>query len=290
MNKTTRSLVAVLSGFVLIFALSAPVALIYTEQSEENAGGRGANQLEPGPPATEAPGENAATKPGGTTEEQAAEAPAAHTGARLKVENILQNPEMPNGCEAVSLTVLFNHLGFQTTGRDLFDQYFDKEDFTYGRAAAYGPDPEYAYPGVPYEGGLGFYCFPGAVVKAANRYLAGQPGDYYAFDTTGMGEDGIFTALDEGNPVIVWITRDGEAPRYNKKFVWTIDNTDENYRPYANLHVLVATGYDDEYVYLADPLGNYEKMERPLFFTLHRQLGMRSVLVRPATFSDDKIS
>lgn len=297
MKRANRSLVLTLLGFALIFALSAPVALLFLGDRSKNfafwQGPRALAQSAEAAAAADAESRAAvdavgaalaeentiddALRTGPPTGEEAAE--SVHTGARITVEPILQLPELPNGCEAVSLAILLHHLGFDAAKEDIFDDCMKSEDFVYTEEAVYGPDPEEAYAGNPRTETLGFYCFPGVVADAANRFLEREQGRHYAFDLTGLDEDGLFTLLDEGTPVIVWTTRDGLAPRFNKKFTWIITGTDREYRPYANLHVLVVSGYDDKYIYLSDPLGYADRMKREQFFTLYEALGRRAVAI-----------
>ena len=46
--------------------------------------------------------------------------------ATLDVKNILQTPELPNGCEITSLTILINHLGFDVDKLTMADKLLDK--------------------------------------------------------------------------------------------------------------------------------------------------------------------
>ncbi len=297
MKRANHSLVLTLLGFALIIALSAPVALLFFGDRSRNfsfplgsqalaqsaeAAAAAAEESQAALAAVDAaltaePAAGAAPR----TDSSTGEAPAqsAHTGARITVEPILQMPELPNGCEAVSLAITLRHLGFDADKEDIFDDCMKNEDFVYTEETVYGPDPEEAFAGNPRTETLGFYCMPGVVADAANRFLEREQGRFYAFDLTGLDEDGLFTLLDEGAPVIVWITRDGLAPRYNKKFTWTITGTQRVYRPYANLHVMVASGYDSKYVYLTDPLGYMDRMKREQFFSLYNALGQRAVAI-----------
>ncbi|MTQ81961.1 C39 family peptidase [Ruthenibacterium lactatiformans] len=75
-------------------------------------------------------------------------------GVQLPVRTVLQNPELPNGCEAASLAALLNYKGVPADKLDLAYGYIprgDIEETTDGRT---GPDPELAYAGDP-AGGTG---------------------------------------------------------------------------------------------------------------------------------------
>lgn len=70
-------------------------------------------------------------------------------GVQLPVRTVLQNPELPNGCEAASLAALLKYKGVPADKLDLAYGYIprgDIEETTDGRT---GPDPELAYAGDP---------------------------------------------------------------------------------------------------------------------------------------------
>ena len=133
-------------------------------------------------------------------------------GVQLPVRTVLQNPELPNGCEAASLAALLKYKGVPADKLDLAYGYIprgDIEETTDGRT---GPDPELAYAGDP-AAGLGFYCFAQPVAQGANAYLAAQGSALRAADITGVTGQGLLQYLRGGDPVIVWITKDLSAPR-----------------------------------------------------------------------------
>lgn len=216
--------------------------------------------------------------------------PAAdvHPGARLEVENILQQPELPNGCEATSVAIVLNHLGFDADKMEIARDYLPRREFVLGQWGYVNGDPETVYPGNPWRGGSGYYCYPGVVVQTANAYLAEKGAPYAAQDISGADEDALFTLLDAGLPVIVWNTTDGESPVHSTKMKWILDDTDQLYTPYVNLHVSVLTGYDDENLYFADPLGRNAELAREDFFEIYDEMGRRAVVVREGTPVDTR--
>ena len=87
----------------------------------------------------------------------------------LPVSQILQNPELPNGCEITSLCMLLRYRGFDADKCDLADRYLPRSEFWWGT------DPDAAYMGNPHldDGSpqCGYYCFAGPIVAAAKAYL-----------------------------------------------------------------------------------------------------------------------
>ena len=98
----------------------------------------------------------------------------------LPVPQILQNPELPNGCEITSCCEVLHYLGFAPDKCELADYYLPRS------AQWYGADPDEVYMGNPHldDGSpeTGYYCFAGPIVQAANAYLAVQGSSYRACD------------------------------------------------------------------------------------------------------------
>lgn len=189
----------------------------------------------------------------------------------------LQNPELPNGCEAASLAALLKYKGVPADKLDLAYGYIprgDIEETTDGRT---GPDPELAYAGDP-AAGLGFYCFAQPVAQGANAYLAAQGSALRAADITGVTGQGLLQYLRGGDPVIVWITKDLSAPRTGG-CTWLLADTGETYVPYVNLHCVVLAGWDGDTCTIADPLQGRRRVDAAAFLQCFRQMGSRAVVV-----------
>ena len=122
----------------------------------------------------------------------------------LPVPQILQNPELPNGCEITSCCEVLHYLGFAPDKCELADYYLPRS------AQWYGADPDEVYMGNPHldDGSpeTGYYCFAGPIVQAANAYLAVQGSRCRAYDLTGAEEAELASQLQAGNPVIFWAT------------------------------------------------------------------------------------
>ncbi len=197
---------------------------------------------------------------------------------QIEVKNILQEPELPNGCETTSLAIVLQYLGYKVDKVDLDENYLPKQDFWSGVwGELYGPDPNDAYPGAPGPYALGYYCYPGVVVQMAATFIEANKGAHLAQDLTGTSARRLRALLDEGTPVIVWCTTDLEELRTTVEFNWYIAAGDDPYYPYVNMHAMVLTGYDDEYYYFCDPLDNHPKVERAVFEDNYIEVGRRAV-------------
>ncbi len=203
--------------------------------------------------------------------------PPLSPSVRLNVRNILQNPELPNGCEATALAVLLRYLGYPADKMDIAYVWLPRQDFIpLPGGQREGPSPEQAYPGNPGVLGGGYYCYPPVVAFGANAYLGQNGGEYSAMDISGANEQALLTLLDAGLPLMVWKTTDGEPPRIKPKSAWLLP-TGEAYEPYANLHVVVLSGYDERYFYFCDPLLASSRMERQAFMHNYKATGKRAV-------------
>ena len=186
---------------------------------------------------------------------------------QLEVENILQNPELPNGCEITAAAIVLNYLGFD------IDKVTLAEDYLPIHIPYWEADPTVEFMGSPADE-LSFYCLPGAVTTAVNAYLDDQGSTYQAQDITGANSAELDMYLAQGTPVLVWATRAFTAPLYN----YTFTLSDGSW-PYSNSHCLVLTGYDEDYYYFADPMQEITRIDRDTFALRYEQLGSHAVVI-----------
>ena len=194
--------------------------------------------------------------------------------ARLEVENIDQNPELPNGCEITSAAIVLNYLGFEVDKVTLAEEYLPR-CVPYWEA-----DPRVEFMGNP-EDELAFYCLPGAVVTAVNDYLEDVDAGYTAVDISGAAVEELYQWVAGGYPVLVWTTRAFSEPLYNDTFLLP-----DGGRPYSNSHCLVLTGYDDDTCYLADPMLEVETVERERFAESYLERGQYAVVIVPTELAE----
>ncbi len=203
---------------------------------------------------------------------------AAFSGftVNLPVLNIRQNPELPQGCEITSLAIAMNYKGYKVNKVNLAKFYLPMVDYDTHISYAedfYVGDPSEEYP-------YGLYCLERAIVKTIDNYNKDNPTVSYKTPTS---LSGLYSELDKGNPVMVWVTlwdpdkEDFENPDMTKH---------ENYTEYYNLHCMVLTGYSDTRVSLADPLAKDSDpldgiriIDRDRFEAVWRTMGNRSVSI-----------
>ena len=193
------------------------------------------------------------------------------TGAvRLDVENILQNPELPNGCEVTSLTIALNYAGFEINKKDLSDQFLPKGEIE-------ETSPYEAFIGDPSDPDAWYCCSP-VILKCADAYFESIESEEMAMDLTGCEFDTLTSMIDSGKPVIVWGTLRIQPPQ-TLGYSWHIKG--EEIPRYANLHCLVLTGYDKEknVVYMSDPLVGNTTYRLDAFERVFKDMGSQAIVI-----------
>lgn len=188
----------------------------------------------------------------------------------IDVEAILQNPELPTGCEVTALATLLNYCGFEIDKIELCDNFMpisSTAEYTFHEA--YIGDP---------RADNGFGCYAPVIVETAKAYFESVGAEWTAKDLTDTEFRDLFYQIDQGRPVVIWASMG--LKDVTMKLKWVTADGDEAW--FASLeHCMVLTGYDTEagIVYAADPLkGNMEySLER--FESVYNQMGKMAVVV-----------
>lgn len=115
---------------------------------------------------------------------------------RIDMEIVLQNPELPTGCEITSLTMVLNYLGFGITKTELVDGYLTcKEPGT----ATF----KEAFIGSPYDSSS-YGCFAPVIIDTANKYLNSNNSGRIVKNLTGSDFDFLLKEVASNHPVIIW--------------------------------------------------------------------------------------
>jgi uncharacterized protein YvpB len=137
--------------------------------------------------------------------------------SRLDAPYISQLPDMPFGCEVVSVTMMLNYAGIDVTKEEL------------AARMPYAGDPNEGFTGSLYgvnAFGGGGVIWPPALLELV-RERCGS-----AVDLTGESWETVQGFIDQGRPVCVWFTSEG------------LD------------HTVLLTGYSDTTVWVNDPLAD----------------------------------
>lgn len=188
------------------------------------------------------------------------------TNRQLNVDCILQNPELPTGCEVTALAIVLNYYGYGVDKCDLSDYYLDK-----GYIGETNPND--AFLGEPrYDYSYG--CYAPVIVNCANYYLEG---DRDVINLTGTSFYDLLDYINNGIPVIVWATTNMNNSYYST----TWDLPDGEFTWKANEHCLVLTGYDYDngLILVADPLVGNTQYDINVFADRYEQMGCQAVIV-----------
>lgn len=186
------------------------------------------------------------------------------------VPHISQLPELQRGCEVTSLSMLLQYEGIATDKMTLAKKIY-KIPFR---------DANYVR-GNPYDGFVGdIYTFSksgygvyhGPVANLAETFLPGK-----IKDVTGQPFQAVTALLDSGSPVWV-IINSTFAPLPESEFTTWKTNTGDVKITYSE-HSVVIVGYDENYLYINDPLGSsgYKPVSRKAFEQAWIQMGSQAI-------------
>ena len=157
----------------------------------------------------------------------------------LNVPYISQLPDMPSGCEVVSVTMMLNQAGVRASKEQVAERL------------PYADDPNLGFTGSLYvdgSSGASGVVWPPALLDLVRSFKGS------AVDLTGQSWDSICSYIDEGKPVVVWFSSSG------------LD------------HTVVLTGYSKTQVWINDPLAEKDViLELPTFLSNWAGNGYRAL-------------
>lgn len=198
--------------------------------------------------------------------------------AFVPVELIFQKPELPNGCEITSLTSALNYNGYPIDKVTLSDEFLPMRPFYRKDGKLFGPHPDEAFSGNPRDGS-GFYVFAGPTVKAGNDYIKSVGGEHVVTDLTGSSRAEIIRYVEQGVPVVIWVTLELSPPNFN--YSWKLDDTGEDYQALLNLHCVVINGINGDQFNVMDPLRGNVEYDVNKFLESYESIGSRALVVSP---------
>lgn len=205
----------------------------------------------------------------------------------IDMENILQLPELPVGCEITALTILLRHCGFDAEKTDMAKNYLP---ISWGNAR-YEGDKTYKdsffnyFIGDPF--GRGYGCFSGAIEKAANAYISDNGGGFVVKNISGAHPDILYDYLAEGTPVLCWATDGMIEPEYYE--TWYDNETGEQLDWYLNEHCFVLAGFnmDADIVTLNDPMKGIIDYNINKFETRYDQMHRQAIVILPEESAEE---
>lgn len=190
----------------------------------------------------------------------------------LDVPLILQNPELMRGCEVTSLAMLLHFVGIDVNKMELA-QNITYEPFQQNgmmgdmKKGFVGDMKTFQNPG------LGVYVGP--IIELAEQYVPAKR----IINLSETNPESLYEHIDKGFPV--WTLTNAlfkELPA--KEFrVWNTEDGKTNVT--YQQHSVVLTGYDENYVYVNDPLqqNKNRKLNRTDFEKAWIQMGRQAMTI-----------
>lgn len=192
---------------------------------------------------------------------------------KLTADSILQNPELPTGCEITSLTMLLNFMGYDVDKLTMADKYLPKGEYR-------NSDFYEVFVGNP-RNYSAYGCFSKPIAQAAEKYLKdkGASDKWNVRNITGCTPDSLYAAIDKGYPVVVWASMDMKPIGTGRS--WTVSETGKTVTWPANEHCLLLTGYNVKkgLVYMNDPLKGKVSYQMSVFEERFSSLGNHAVII-----------
>ena len=188
-------------------------------------------------------------------------------------------PELPTGCEITALTMAVNYYGYEADKVTMAAQYLPtaSANLHYGSdGLLYGSDLNEYFVGDPTTE-LGYICGTGAIVTAADSYLAEAGSELRAEDITGTEPEQLYQLVSENVPVVVWITI-GMADRQAAQGWYTEQGEYVDWS--MNDHGAVLIGYSEDTVTIADPISGFMEYDKEQFEDVYESCGRQSVVLR----------
>lgn len=187
----------------------------------------------------------------------------------ITMEAILQNPELPAGCEVTSLTMLLNYMGLSADKCDLSDNYLPK-----GEAGTV--DMNTAFIGDPRTAGS-YGCFAPVIADTAASYIADNRSSLKVHNLTGSNFTSLFHLIADNKPVVVWTTINLLPTSVTK--TWEVNENTVFWQSQEHCVVLCGYDYDKSTVTVADPLNGITEYDMGLFITRYNELFKQAVCI-----------
>ena len=182
---------------------------------------------------------------------------------------IQQLPELDRGCEVTSLAMMLQYAGVSVDKMTLANE-IKKVDFIDDGVRG---NPNEGFVGNIYTfSESGYAVYHGPLFQLAEKYLPNK-----AVDLTGKNIEEIYKSIKAGQPVVM-ITNATFAPLDEDEFTtWETNSGDVSIT--YNEHCVVLIGYDQESVYIRDPLEDSldVKVPRETFEQAWVQMGSQAI-------------
>ncbi len=195
-----------------------------------------------------------------------------------KIPVILQNPQLPSGCESAAAVMLLNAYGI-SADKEEFANALPLCELEWHNGKMYACHPSKAFVGSPYSGRYG--VFSDAVAATMEEFIKQSGGDILVKNITGASEEKILEYLSHEIPVCIWITMDLKEVSYKNGWYLKYGNTytDEYFEWPGGEHCVLLTEYEKDMVTVHDPLKGKTKYDRSIFFQRYKDMGSQAIIL-----------
>ncbi len=190
---------------------------------------------------------------------------------------INQLPELYNGCEITSLAMLLQFFGTNKGKMELVREM--KSDPTPLKTDSAGNITHWGNPNFGFVGDVtgkdkGYSIYHTALLDVLKKYIS------TAVDLTNQSFESLEQQIDAGIPVVVWTTIDYVEPK--RWIIW--DSPGGPVRATFSVHSVLLVGYDQNYVYVNDPLSSVKgkQVDKRQFIRSWEALGKQALSYTPS--------
>ena len=182
------------------------------------------------------------------------------------------DPPLEYGCEVTALSMILQYYHLDYDKNDLAEK-IKKEPYQYN-SGEFG-DPDIGFVGDMTGEKPGSGVNVGPIYDLANE-LVEEP--YEVFNSTGTKVDELLEIVQNGSPVWTIVSTDYEVPNEKDFIDWPTKNGMKKFLP--KHHSAVIIGFSPDKVFLNDPYGLVQEVEREKFEQLFEKMGKQSLYIK----------
>lgn len=192
----------------------------------------------------------------------------------LEVPLIMQEPELARGCEVTSLAMLLQYMNIDVDKMELskkmkYVPFIDEDGQRGNMHEGFVGDMETFD-----NDGLGVYVEP--IIDLAEKYVSPER----IINLTGKSMKDLYDQIDQGHPV--WVINNSSFQVLSSDEFETWNTKIGEMQVTYNQHSVIITGYDDNFIYINDPLypEANQKINRVNFEEAWKQMGSQAMTIK----------
>ncbi|MDA8145257.1 MAG: C39 family peptidase [Thermaerobacter sp.] len=206
--------------------------------------------------------------------------------AMIRVPAQSQYPQLPNGCEVTSLSMLLNAVGHPvsklvlareepTDPTPLVLNVYHRPDGQVLHVVKSWGNPNRGFVGKVNVKNYGYGIYHGPLTELLSRIMPGR-----AADLTGQPFSAVLAQVARGVPVVAWTTLDFRPT--SDWVTWQSPEGPVHATPLE--HAVLVVGYDHDHIFVNNPANGRQAqaVDRGAFIRSWKQLGSQAITVRAA--------